>query len=114
MAARARGALVPAPRSADLLASLGRHGACNHTDTATLTAVLRSWEDRFGTRIVAVHFDRLDLSVARPPRTMEEAPAVAAEHHAFCPDTVWQGYETIRAYAAEGLLNKEHWTFWWD
>ncbi|MFF8847104.1 DUF4253 domain-containing protein [Streptomyces sp. NPDC015127] len=109
----ARGALVPARRSADILTSLGWIGACNHADTGPLTAVLRSWEDRFRTRLVAVHFDRVDLSVARPPRTTKEALAVAAEHHAFCPDNVRQGYETIRAYARH-LVGREHWTFWRD
>ncbi|MFF3321165.1 DUF4253 domain-containing protein [Streptomyces sp. NPDC002889] len=110
----ARAGLVPARRSADVLTSLGWLGACNHTDTAPLSSILRSWEDRFGIRVVALHFDRLDLSVAAPPRTMDEALAVAAEHHAFCPDNVWQEYETIREYAAEALLGKQHWTFWWD
>ncbi|MEU9983818.1 DUF4253 domain-containing protein [Streptomyces sp. NPDC050856] len=110
----ARAGLVPARRSADVPAALGWLGACNHTDAGLLSTVLRSWEDRFGTRLVALHYDRMDLSVAAPPRTMPEALAVAAEHHAFCPDNVWQGYDTIRAYAAEAVLGSPHWSFWWD
>ncbi|MEE1751890.1 DUF4253 domain-containing protein [Streptomyces sp. SP18CS02] len=110
----ARAGLVPARRGADIPAALGWTGACNHTDTGLLSAVLRSWEDRFGIRLLALHFDRMDLSVAAPPRTMPDALAVAAEHHAFCPDNVWQGFDTIRDYAAEAVLGKEHWSFWWD
>ncbi|WP_405600725.1 DUF4253 domain-containing protein [Streptomyces sp. NBC_01410] len=110
----ARAGLIPVRRGADILTALGWTGACNHADSGLLSTVLRSWEDRFGLRVVALHFDRLDVSVAAPPRTMPEALAVAAEHHAFCPDTVRQGYDTIREYAAEGVLGKQHWTFWWD
>lgn len=109
-----RAGLIPVRRSADIPAALGWTGACNHADTGPLSAVLRSWEERFGIRVVALHFDRLDVSVAAPPRTMAEALAVAAEHHAFCPDNVWQGYDTIREYAELALLGRQHWTFWWD
>ena len=37
---------------------------------------------------------------------MTDALAVAAEHHAFCPDNVRQGYDTIREYAAEGAAGE--------
>lgn len=46
---RAHLALVPATRPADTLAVLGWRGTCNyHNDVVGLSAVLRSWEDRFG------------------------------------------------------------------
>ncbi|MFF3910796.1 DUF4253 domain-containing protein [Streptomyces sp. NPDC001848] len=109
-------ALVPARRSADIPAAMGWTGALNYeSDTAVLCSVLRSWEDRFGIRVVALTFDRLVLSVAAPPTTMTEAEAVAAEHFAFCPDTITQGYhETLRAYAAHAVLGQRVWSFWWD
>ncbi|WP_327325342.1 DUF4253 domain-containing protein [Streptomyces sp. NBC_01210] len=110
----ARAGLIRVRRSADIPVALGRLGPCNHADTGLLSTVLRSWEDRFGIRVVALHFDRLDVSVAAPPRSMMEALAVAAEHHAFCPDNVRQGYDTIREYAERALLGKQHWTFRWD
>lgn len=50
----ARIGLVPAPRPADVLALLGWDGACNHRTSAELSAVLRSWEDRFGARLLEV------------------------------------------------------------
>ncbi|MFE5555695.1 DUF4253 domain-containing protein [Streptomyces sp. NPDC056544] len=108
-------ALVPAGRPADIPAAIGWSGPVNHVnDVARLCAVLRSWEDRFGARVVALSYARLDLSVAAPPQSPDEALAVAAEHFAFCPDNVWQGYESIRRYAEQALLGNAHWTFWWD
>ncbi|MEU1230726.1 DUF4253 domain-containing protein [Streptomyces sp. NPDC005828] len=72
-------------------------------------------EDRFGARVVALTFDQLVVSVAAPPRTPEEAEAVAAEHFAFCPDNITQGHhESLREYAREALLDVPVWSFWWD
>ncbi|WEO96063.1 DUF4253 domain-containing protein [Streptomyces sp. FXJ1.172] len=111
-------ALVPARRSADIPAAIGWTGPVNYdTDVARMCAVLRSWEDRFGIRVVALGLDTLVVSVAAPPATQEEAEAVAAEHFAFCPDTVTQGedgdVESLRAYA-KTLLGEPVWAFWWD
>ncbi|MFH0516434.1 DUF4253 domain-containing protein [Streptomyces sp. M41] len=109
-------ALVPARRSADIPAALGWTGPVNHEDdTGRLSAVLRSWEDRFGIRVVALGFDTLLVSVAAPPTTLAEAEALAAEHLAFCPDNLWQGSEpTLRGYAENHLLGRPAWHFWWD
>ncbi|MGC4984803.1 DUF4253 domain-containing protein [Streptomyces sp. DT193] len=109
-------ALVPARRSADIPASIGWSAPLNHeNDVARLCAVLRSWEDRFGIRVVALTPDRLVLSVAAPPTTVAEAEAVAAEHFAFCPDNIAQGdHETLREYAEQEVLNERVWSFWWD
>ncbi|WP_327593941.1 DUF4253 domain-containing protein [Streptomyces chartreusis] len=108
--------LVPARRSADIPAAIGWSGPVNHEgDTARLCAVLRSWEDRFGIRVVALGFDHLLVSVAFPPATLAEAEAVAAEHFAFCPDNILQSGDTsIRAYAENRLLGRPAWHFWWD
>jgi len=63
----------------------------NHeNDVARLCAVLRSWEDRFGIRLLALSYDRLTVSVSAPPRTLAEAEAIAVEHYAFSPDTIDQ------------------------
>ena len=108
--------LVAANRGADALAVVGWTGPANYTaDTAEVSAVLRSWEDRFGARVVGVGFATLLLSVAAPPTTREEALAVAAEHFAFCPDNVWQGSEpqTLAGYA-DRLVGDHSWAFWWD
>lgn len=109
-------ALVPARRSADIPAALGWTGPLNYeNDVARLCAVLRSWEDRFGIRVVALTFDQLVVSVAAPPATLAEAEAVAAEHFAFCPDNITQGSHTaLRTYAEQEVLNEPVWSFWWD
>jgi hypothetical protein len=108
--------LVPAARGADVVTSLGWQGPLNLSeDMAALSAVLRSWEDRFGARLVELGFDTLALSVAAPPATAEHAQHVAAEHFAFCPDNVVQGLAaTIREYAASMVREKAVWSFWWD
>ncbi|GAA4926758.1 DUF4253 domain-containing protein [Actinoplanes utahensis] len=106
--------LVPAARGADALAAAGWTGPMNHeNDTAKISCVLRSWEERFGARVVAVGFDTLYVSVAAPPTGEEHARAVAAEHLAFCPDNIWQGAGSMDAYV-EQILGAPGWTFWWD
>ncbi|WP_392676215.1 DUF4253 domain-containing protein [Streptomyces sp. LN785] len=112
----ARAALVPARRSADIPAAMGWTGPLNHEhDAARLCAVLRSWEDRFGIRVVALGFDHLTVSVAAPPATADEAVAVAAEHLAFCPDNIAHNTPaTLGAYADRHVLGGESWSFWWD
>ncbi|MGW6753788.1 DUF4253 domain-containing protein [Streptomyces sp. NPDC055006] len=80
-------------RAAGLPAAIDWSGPVNYeNDVARLCAILRSWDDRFGVQVVALSYARLDLSVAAPPQTLDKALAVAAEHFAFCPDNIWQGY----------------------
>ncbi|OII61919.1 hypothetical protein BJP40_30245 [Streptomyces sp. CC53] len=110
----ARAALVPARSSADIVTALGWSGACNFTEAARLASVLRSWEDRFGIRVVGLGPDIMSVSVAAPPRTRGHALAVAREHFAFCPDIVSQGVGSIEEYAEEDVLNRTDWWFWWD
>ena len=106
--------LVAAERPADALVNMGWNGAANvHATAAPLTAVLRSWEERFGATLMHVGFDTLDLLVERPVASWPEALAVAAEHFAFCSDNVYQGVGSIREYADE-LPWDARWAFWWD
>jgi uncharacterized protein DUF4253 len=106
--------LTAVARGADALAVMGWQGALNHNEwTAPLAAVVRGWEDRFGARVVALGFNTLDLSVAAPPLTARHALQVAAEHWAFCPDTMFQGPGTLAGYAEE-IRGKTSWSFWWD
>ncbi|MFF0227984.1 DUF4253 domain-containing protein [Streptomyces sp. NPDC004629] len=108
-------ALVPARRSADIPAAIGWTGPVNHeNDVARLCAVLRSWEDRFGIRVVALGFDTLVVSVAAPPAARAEAEALAAEHFAFCPDNLTQNGRDNLADYAETLISERTWSFWWD
>jgi hypothetical protein len=108
--------LVPAARGADVLTAVGWDGAVNYIQPKSLlSSVLRSWEERFGARLIEVGFDTLHLAVAAPPVSPGHAEHVAAEHFAFCPDNIVQGMSgTIRAYAAKYVLGKTDWSFWWD
>jgi len=63
--------------------------------------------------VLLVGTDTLILAVGRPARDLASATAIAAEHLAFCPDTIDQGPGSIRDYAP-GLVNAQLWAFWWD
>ncbi|MFE5722718.1 DUF4253 domain-containing protein [Streptomyces erythrochromogenes] len=111
----ARLGLVPAPRGADALTACGWDGPLNYdSDTATFSAVVRDWEERFGARVVGLGFSTLHLSVAAPPNGLDDALAMAAEHFAFCPDNIWQGAHPTLASYAENLIDLNCWEFWWD
>jgi hypothetical protein len=106
--------LVAVERSADVLAVVGWQGALHHNPwTAPLAAVVRSWEERFGARVVGLGFNTLELSVAAPPVTLEHAVHVAAEHWTFCPESIVQGPGTLVGYA-EQIVGGNAWSFWWD
>ncbi|WP_199431379.1 DUF4253 domain-containing protein [Qaidamihabitans albus] len=106
--------LVQARRPADVPAALGWRGAASTTDqVAAVSAVLRSWEDRFGAVLISLGFDTLELSVAAPPRSRDRALTVAAEHRAFCLGNFNGQPGSLREFAA-GLTGRRLWQFWWD
>lgn len=115
----ARIGLVPASRPADVLALVGYDGTVNRYGTPELlSAALRSWEDRFGAVLVEVGFAHIRLLARRPPRTLPDAQAVAAELWTFCdefwpidrPDTAVHEVETI----ARHILDIPIWSLWLD
>jgi Domain of unknown function (DUF4253) len=108
----ARIGLVPARRPADVLARLGWQGAVNSRETAEITAVLRSWEDRFGARLLEVGFADIRLLVSRPPRTLEAALPIAAEQVAF-GDEAHGGLRSVDEIA-HAIVGNPFWDFWWD
>jgi Domain of unknown function (DUF4253) len=104
---------LPPGRPADVLAVIGWSGMTNWGDPLLpLTAVLRSWEDRFGARVIDVGFADLRLFVERPPRTRQAALQLAAEQVHLADDCI-DGCRDVRRIAAR-LLNGPVWTFWWD
>lgn len=106
--------LVEVDRPADVPAALGWTGMINRTpDVGGLSAVLRSWQDRFGAVLFALGFDSLLLSVAAPPTTASRALALAAEHRAFCLDNFKMQKGDLREFS-RGLIRAGHWRFWWD
>lgn len=85
----ARIGLVVADRAADVLPVIGWGGLVDRGESLLpLTAVLRSWEDRFGARLIDVGYADLRLLVERPPRTLPEAHRIAAEQVALADECI--------------------------
>lgn len=106
--------LVPARRAADVLPSVYWCGSDQFQTPLPIAAVLRSWEARFGARLLTVGPGaQIQLLVERPPRATEAAQAVAAEHFAFCNECAGQGLRDIPGITAS-LVSAPTWTFWWD
>ena len=106
--------LVPVRRPADIPAAAGWFGmGTSWDDVVAVSAVLRSWEDRFGATLVGLGHASLELAVAAPPWEPSECLAIAAEHYAFCDDTYRGNPGTLRDYA-NLLRGATRWSFWWD
>lgn len=109
----ARIGLVAAGRPADVLPVIGWGGLDNRGESLLpLTAILRSWEDRFGARLIAVGDADLGLFVERPPRTLPAAQRIAAEQVVLADECI--GGAVGIPGIAERLVNSPIWTFWWD
>jgi Domain of unknown function (DUF4253) len=108
--------LVPADRPADVLPVLGWwpgdwDSAFPAPNSVGFAAVLRSWEERFGARLFAMTHDAAHLLVERPPRDLDSALPVAAEHWVFCDEPA--GRQPVQTTAAE-IVDAPVWYFWWD
>ena len=123
--------LVPVDRPANVPKAIGWWGAANYDlGGEAISAVLRSWEDRFGAVLVGMGFDTILVQVpCRPPLLglgrrkrlrlsrltvpeLEQLDKVVGEHYAFCPDNIDQGTELDRY--RKSLPRWTHWSFWWD
>jgi hypothetical protein len=115
--------LVACRHPADAIAAIGWSGAINRRSSAQVSAVLRSWEERFGTVLAGLGFATLTLLVPHPPEDESEALPIAAELAALCPDVLAEdGPIDGFGYTAEGtvaglarlLVNRPVWKLWWD
>lgn len=107
--------LVPVTRPADVPAALGWTGAAGYEYSgAGVSAVLRSWEVRFGAVLIELGADRLRLSVDRPPRYPEQARQLAGEHYGLAPDVIDQGAGGDPEAYAEQLFQRREWDLWWN
>lgn len=104
-------ALVAAARSADIPAVLGWDA---DAPIPLLCALLRSWEDRFGARVIAVVGSTVHVSVAHPPRTEEQALHLALEHVLTTADSVIKDPPVPYEDYAASLIGNHLWSFWWD
>lgn len=103
--------LVASADSARVIAAAGWEHELGGGPEAT--AVLRSWQERFGVRLVALGEDWLAVTASWPVPAddRDHARRLAAEHVAFCPDIL--GETTFEEYAAN-LEASVLWRFWWD
>src|SRR5258708_2051243 len=110
----ARIGLVPAGGPADVLPLLGFRAFSGLPKAPLyLAAVVRSWEDRFGARLLKVGFAEFSLLVTSLPRGTGHAQRIAAEHWPLCDECAGRGLSTIPAIA-DYLMTSPIWTFWWD
>ena len=111
--------VVAAQRPADVPALVGwrvfgSDGYGLEARSLQVAVVLRSWEERFGARLLRIGSDAiLQVLVERPPRSLDAAQQIAAEHWAFADECAGLGLRDVPSIA-EHLVNAPVWTFWWD
>jgi len=82
-----------------------------------MTALLRSWEQRFGARVMRLGWASMLLLVEKPPTSEDEALAVAAELWNVSSEFhIAGGGPMVRSVQqiAAGILKAPTWRFWWD
>ena len=109
----ARIGLVAARRPGDVLPLVGLPATDQFDSALPVAAVLRSWEDRFGAKLLEIGFAEIRLLAERPPLAVEDAQLLAVEIFAFCDEYGGNGLHDIPSITA-ALLSSPIWTFWWD
>jgi hypothetical protein len=105
--------LVPARTGSRALATVGWLGAANHyVSVAPLAAIIRSWEERCGFRLIAAGFDQLIGSHACRP--LPDPVAIAVEHYLTCPDELDQNFAGDTAEYLKDIASTPGWGLWWD
>lgn len=103
---------IPVKNPWEVFAFLPFGGWNECPDTPMLMAAAKYWYQKHGAVPAVITHDVLEFSLPRPV-SKEEAPALAMEHHAFCPDTMEQS-DIDPASMAGILSNSCCWYFWWD
>ena len=81
-----------------------------------LSAVLRSWEERFGAVVTSLGPGGVELVVGAPPRGDEQVTRVAAEHVTFAPDAHSADvlYQLLRSgRTMPGVTSARYWALGW-
>jgi hypothetical protein len=105
-------ALVPTTVPYEVPAHL-RFGGWNDCPPPDVhVSAFRDWHERFGAEPVVMASDTVELLVRNPAATREQALELARFQHAYCPDLVAKGLQSIEALAAT-LLGDPRWYFWW-
>ena len=112
----ARIGLVSVRRPADVLTRIGWSGPINVTeDMAEYSAVLRSWEDRFGAYVFSLGFASMFVAVERVPPDRANRQLLAAEFFSLANEqggrsTPFRDVGDI----AEQIARTSTWEFAWD
>ena len=104
-------ALVPARRGADVPAIVGWSAG---GPLPLLCSLLRSWEERFGARVLSGFGGALTVSVARPPQDLAQAERLALEHVLTTADNIVDDPPTPFPKYANELPGRYLWRLWWD
>jgi len=105
--------LVPTTRGWEVPALLGFGGWNDCPMPQEHVCLLKHWHETYGSEVVGITHDIIEMQVARPPQTRDAAMALALGQYAYCPDIVDQGVGEVESLAAT-LLNGTVWYFWWD
>src|SRR5262249_12197934 len=103
--------LATGDHSGDVLPAMGWTPGNWFDGTLPVAAVWRSWEDRFGARLVEIDMDAFTVLAQRPPRALAAAQHLAAEMYAFAGE-IHIGRRWARAEVSEiaaGLLHVPLW-----
>lgn len=105
--------VVPVARPADVPRQLRWLGACNRSMTGEdISAVLRSWEDRYGAVLVEMGFASMRVVAAAIPQDPDAFEALLIEHYVFDYDVVDQIIMSEERHRE--LVRQGKWEFWWD
>ena len=109
----ARIALVETPRGADAISYMGWTGNATYDTTEAIATAVRSWEERYGARVVQAGPNSLTIAIDRPPANSDEAAALSEELVLLDPDLEAGGAPIPVVELGDGLLGQHLWTLWW-
>jgi len=75
--------------------------------------LFKYWSEQYDATVACIAGDIIEMTVARPASTRDEALALARQQFIYCSDIVHQGVGSVEALAAT-LLRATVWYFWWD
>lgn len=107
--------LVAAEHGWHLPALLGFGGWNECPPPEVHSAVLRYWQQKYGTELVCLGDSSIELWVARPPGTRLDALGFAWEYASWCADSVDAMYEADDVVGLAGsLIDAGIVVAWWD
>lgn len=110
--AKAHIAIIPTADWTEIPAYLNWRGRWPCPTYEYHVAALRSWRDRYGAELVGLDLQEMNLRIAWPPSSREEAFALAREQSCYSEDIV-RGAGSLAELAAILLVDR-WWLFLWN